>query len=222
MRCGRRLPAPAAPGARVIFRTGGTADILPDRVRPDILNRWAYDAGASARGTAQDRSAIYGRFPPLPFSGLRPMLDSAATSHAALMDETYRHQRLFYDLTRKYYLFGRDRLISELKPKEGAHVLEVACGTGRNLQVAARKYPQCAFYGLDISAEMLTSARAKVHPRVQLAQADACGFDGAQLFRPRPVRPGVHFLRYLDDSGLAGRPAHGLCPSDTGRAAACG
>ncbi|KIC20617.1 class I SAM-dependent methyltransferase [Leisingera sp. ANG-Vp] len=111
------------------------------------------------------------------------MLDSAATSHAALMDETYRHQRLFYDLTRKYYLFGRDRLISELNPLEGSHVLEVACGTGRNLQAAARKYPQCAFYGLDISAEMLTSARAKVHPRVQLAQADACGFDGAQLFR---------------------------------------
>ncbi|KIC20616.1 DUF3419 family protein [Leisingera sp. ANG-Vp] len=59
----------AAPGARVIFRTGGTADILPDRVRPDTLNRWAYDAEASARGTAQDRSAIYGAFHLYRFQG---------------------------------------------------------------------------------------------------------------------------------------------------------
>ncbi|KIC10312.1 methyltransferase [Leisingera sp. ANG-M1] len=111
------------------------------------------------------------------------MLDNTSATHAALMDQTYRRQRLFYDLTRKYYLFGRDHLIRGLSPREGSHVLEVACGTGRNLQVAARKYPHCAFYGLDISAEMLTSARSKVHPQVQLAQADACNFDGAQLFR---------------------------------------
>lgn len=111
------------------------------------------------------------------------MLDTASTPHATLMDQTYRRQRLIYDLTRKYYLFGRDRLISELDPKEGSHVLEVACGTGRNLQVAARKYPYCAFYGLDISAEMLISAREKLKDRVNLAQADACTFKGAQLFR---------------------------------------
>lgn len=52
----------ARPGARVIFRTGGSADILPGRVRPDLLNQWAYDAEASAKGTAEDRSAIYGAF----------------------------------------------------------------------------------------------------------------------------------------------------------------
>ncbi|KUP93300.1 class I SAM-dependent methyltransferase [Tritonibacter horizontis] len=111
------------------------------------------------------------------------MLDSTPKSHAALMDQTYRRQRLIYDLTRKYYLFGRDRLIADLNPKAGAHILEVACGTGRNLQVAARTYPHCAFYGLDISSEMLTSARAKLGTRVQLAQADACDFDAGQLFR---------------------------------------
>ncbi|MDE4173191.1 DUF3419 family protein [Phaeobacter sp. PT47_59] len=52
----------AAPGARVIFRTGGTTDILPGRVRPDLMNHWAYDKDASARGTERDRSAIYGAF----------------------------------------------------------------------------------------------------------------------------------------------------------------
>ena len=114
------------------------------------------------------------------------MFDSAPDTHADLMDQTYRHQRMIYDLTRKYYLFGRDRLIADLAPKEGAHILEVACGTGRNLHLAARKYPHCAFYGLDISSQMLRSAQAKLKDRAQLAQADACDFDGATLFqRPR-------------------------------------
>lgn len=112
-----------------------------------------------------------------------PMLDTVSRSHAALMDETYRHQRLIYDVTRKYYLFGRDQLIAGLAPGQGTHVLEVACGTGRNLHLAARKYPHSAFYGLDISDEMLNSARAKLGDHVQLARADACHFDGGQLFR---------------------------------------
>ena len=36
-----------------------------------------------------------------------------AADHAALMDDVYRRQRFIYDLTRKYYLFGRDKLIRE-------------------------------------------------------------------------------------------------------------
>lgn len=59
----------AAPGARVIFRTGGAADILPGRVSPEILSRWRYDADASARGFANDRSAIYGGFHLYRFEG---------------------------------------------------------------------------------------------------------------------------------------------------------
>uniref|UniRef100_UPI0035939BD7 DUF3419 family protein n=1 Tax=Blastomonas sp. TaxID=1909299 RepID=UPI0035939BD7 len=50
----------ARPGARVLFRTGGTADILPGRVPAALLTRWQYDAKVSAQAFAQDRSAIYG------------------------------------------------------------------------------------------------------------------------------------------------------------------
>ncbi|WP_207559694.1 class I SAM-dependent methyltransferase [Falsiruegeria litorea] len=110
------------------------------------------------------------------------------------MDQTYRHQRLIYDVTRKYYLFGRDRLIAEMVPRDGDHVLEVACGTGRNLQLAAQHYPRCQFYGLDISSQMLETARGKLEEKIQLAQADACNFDGEQLFG----RPGFDriFISY--------------------------
>jgi len=50
----------ARPGARVLFRTGGTPDILPGRVRASTLAKWSYDAAASAKAFAEDRSAIYG------------------------------------------------------------------------------------------------------------------------------------------------------------------
>ena len=54
------LTRTAAPGARVLFRTGGVPDILPGRLPERLLERWVYDAEASLAATAADRSAIYG------------------------------------------------------------------------------------------------------------------------------------------------------------------
>ncbi|WP_432287893.1 class I SAM-dependent methyltransferase [Aminobacter sp. BA135] len=110
-----------------------------------------------------------------------------SAGHSGLMDGVYRHQRHIYDLTRKYYLLGRDRMISELAPPKGGTVLELGCGTGRNLILAAKRYPNAHFYGLDISAEMLATARASIaraglSDRISLAQADATSFDAASLF----------------------------------------
>lgn len=103
-------------------------------------------------------------------------------SHAALMDATYRHQRFIYDATRRHYLLGRDHLLDHLNPPPRGHILEIACGTGRNLARIARDHPETCLYGLDISSEMLTSARSRLGTRVQLAEADACDFDGKALF----------------------------------------
>ncbi|NSX57033.1 DUF3419 family protein [Parasulfitobacter algicola] len=58
----REITRTAAPGARVIFRTGGKDDILPGHVDPQVLSRWSYQANASAQGFKNDRSAIYGGF----------------------------------------------------------------------------------------------------------------------------------------------------------------
>lgn len=52
----------AAPGARVIFRTAARHSPLEGRVAQAVLSRWTYDETASKRGTARDRSAIYGGF----------------------------------------------------------------------------------------------------------------------------------------------------------------
>lgn len=107
--------------------------------------------------------------------------------HAELMDDVYRWQRHVYDLTRKYYLLGRDRMIDRLDARPGTSVLELGCGTGRNIALAARRHPQALFFGLDISAQMLATAeaalaRTPVGGKVRLAQADATDFDPQALF----------------------------------------
>jgi len=89
------------------------------------------------------------------------------------MDRVYRHQRHFYDLTRKYYLLGRDRLVRELHPRPGESVVEIGCGTARNLIRIAERYPGVCLYGLDASAQMLRTAedaiaRARLPGRITL------------------------------------------------------
>lgn len=103
------------------------------------------------------------------------------------MDAIYRYQRHFYDLTRKYYLLGRDRLVAELDVPAGGSVLEIGCGTGRNLIKIAKAYPEARLFGLDISTEMLATARASIaraglSHRINFVQGDATSFDAAALF----------------------------------------
>jgi S-adenosylmethionine-diacylgycerolhomoserine-N-methlytransferase len=83
-------------------------------------------------------------------------------NHAGLMDQVYQRQRYFYDLTRKYYLFGRDSLIAALGLQPGESLVEIGCGTARNLIAIARLYPGVRLFGLDASAEMLKTARTQV------------------------------------------------------------
>ena len=79
------------------------------------------------------------------------------------MDRMYRFQRFFYDATRKYYLLGRDQLLREINLKPGEHILEIGCGTGRNLIILAKRHPKTHFYGLDASAVMLETARNNIN-----------------------------------------------------------
>ncbi len=110
--------------------------------------------------------------------------DTGAAEH---MDGIYRYQRYIYDATRKYFLLGRDRMLDGLKPPPGGTILEVGCGTGRNLILAARRYPDTKLYGFDISSVMLYTARASIaraglSDRITVALGDATNFDASVLF----------------------------------------
>jgi S-adenosylmethionine-diacylgycerolhomoserine-N-methlytransferase len=111
--------------------------------------------------------------------------------HGVLMDRIYRHQRYIYDLTRKYYLFGRDRLIIEIGLKPGDRLVEVGCGTARNLVKIAKAYPDVRLFGLDASLEMLKSAeetirKAGLSHRITLAHGYAEALAPAMFGETKP------------------------------------
>ncbi|MGL4488140.1 MAG: class I SAM-dependent methyltransferase [Rhizobiaceae bacterium] len=114
-------------------------------------------------------------------------MSQSASNHGDLMDGIYRYQRHFYDATRKYYLLGRDRMIKNLRPPKGGTILEIGCGTGRNLVAAGKTYTDTKLYGFDISTEMLATAqnataKALMSREVTLAIGDATNFDASELF----------------------------------------
>ena len=103
------------------------------------------------------------------------------------MDRMYRWTRHVYNLSRKFYLLGRDRLIQTLNPKNGQHVCEVGCGTARNLIKMATRYKDVHFYGLDASDEMLKTAqcalqKAGLSDHIQIHQGLAESFDPQEMF----------------------------------------
>lgn len=107
------------------------------------------------------------------------------------MDRMYRPQKLLYDLTRKHYLIGRDRLIDGLDARPGERLLDLGCGTGRNLILAARRFPETRLFGLDAAAPMLEVATAKVRAerlghRVRLARGVAEELDLMVAFGEAP------------------------------------
>jgi len=107
-------------------------------------------------------------------------LDS--NDHAGLMDDMYRYQRYIYDLTRKYYLLGRDGTIAGLNIPADGSMLEVGCGTGRNLLLTRKMFPAARLFGLDISAQMLETAAANFRSesiKPVFKVADATAFDAA-------------------------------------------
>ena len=173
----------ARPGARVIFRTAAEPSLLPGRLDRGAARALALRGGACR---ARSPSAIARRSMAASIS-TSSRADVGDAAGAALMDRLYRRQRHFYDVTRKYYLLGRDRLIDGLAPPAGGRVLEIGCGTARNLVTAARAWPEAQFFGIDISAEMLDTARrvvgrAGLAARIELARGDATSFDPAWLF----------------------------------------
>ena len=97
-----------------------------------------------------------------------------APAHNSLMDATYRWQRHIYDATRKYFLFGRDRLIADLNLPQGGTVLELGCGTGRNAIETAQRFQGARVLAVDLSRASLAHAARKSRdlPTIEYAQAD--------------------------------------------------
>jgi S-adenosylmethionine-diacylgycerolhomoserine-N-methlytransferase len=81
---------------------------------------------------------------------------------AVAMDRMYRLTRHVYDLTRAYYLLGRDRMLAQVVTGPATATLEVGCGTARNLIKLARRPDPGLLCGIDASAEMLETAARSI------------------------------------------------------------
>jgi len=106
---------------------------------------------------------------------------------ARKMDRMYRFTRHVYDLSRKYYLLGRDALLKEMDVRPGDRVLEMGCGTARNLIKLNRLHPDNQLYGLDAARVMLDTAaasakRAGIADKVTLRQCLAEQVDHRETF----------------------------------------
>lgn len=83
----------------------------------------------------------------------------------------YRLHAWIYDATRWAFLFGRTEVLRRLPAAtqlqadatSPLRILEIGCGTGKNLAVLARKYPEARLTGVDLSGDMLRKARAKLN-----------------------------------------------------------
>jgi S-adenosylmethionine-diacylgycerolhomoserine-N-methlytransferase len=111
---------------------------------------------------------------------------ASAESEQALA-RYYRFHARIYDATRWSFLFGRAGLMERVAAlREPAAILEIGCGTGRNLAQLARRFPNARLTGLDLSADMLTRARRTLEPfgeRITLLQqAYAQPLDAAPRF----------------------------------------
>src|ERR1700678_4148837 len=92
-------------------------------------------------------------------------VSASPAAHADHMDRMYRYTRHIYDASRRYFLLGRDLLLKKMALKPGDRVLEMGCGTARNLIQLARHFPSASYYGLDASNSMLETAKTHVESR---------------------------------------------------------
>jgi S-adenosylmethionine-diacylgycerolhomoserine-N-methlytransferase len=107
-------------------------------------------------------------------------MNAVTAPHEALQGYYALHSRI-YDATRWSFLFGRDAVIHRaagfIRPKR---ILEVGCGTGRNLNVLRSTFPDAEITGIDLSADMLAIARRRTKGARLIQRAydePAGGFD---------------------------------------------
>ena len=88
---------------------------------------------------------------------------SVQNRNAELLKRYYRVHSKIYDLTRWSFLFGRTAVIRELQMcYQPSRILEIGCGTGKNLTQLCRTFPDAEVIGLDLSEAMLAVARRNV------------------------------------------------------------
>ncbi|HXS17881.1 MAG TPA: class I SAM-dependent methyltransferase [Polyangiaceae bacterium] len=109
------------------------------------------------------------------------------TEHQQFLNRYYGASRHIYDLTRKYYLLGRDPTLQSLLKEDWRTLVEIGPGTGRNLVKLHQKRPQASYFGIEASDAMLEVAQRKC-PFARIVPGLAEQVDIATAIGARPDR----------------------------------
>jgi len=91
--------------------------------------------------------------------------DNTADAKNNVLQHYYKLHSRIYDVTRWSFLFGRKAIVEQLATHTNPRrILEVGCGTGKNLALLANRFPKAHITGVDISSDMLGVAKRKLSP----------------------------------------------------------
>jgi S-adenosylmethionine-diacylgycerolhomoserine-N-methlytransferase len=89
-------------------------------------------------------------------------MNAAAAPNTAL-ERYYQFHSRIYDATRWSFLFGREEILRRVACLASPQrILEVGCGTGRNLAGLRNRFKAAHITGVDLSEQMLSIAAQKV------------------------------------------------------------
>ncbi len=102
-------------------------------------------------------------------------------THKDRLQRFYAPQAEHYDQFRERLLFGRERLLDQLCLEPGQRVVDLGCGTARNLEFIAPAVLGALdiFYAVDLCPVLVQRARIRCAgmPRVQVIEDDATTFN---------------------------------------------
>lgn len=107
--------------------------------------------------------------------------------HREFLNRYYGISRHFYDITRAYYLLGRDRALDQLLEERWDSLIEVGPGTGRNLRRLRRLRTWARLGGVEASDAMLEHAQRRC-PWAALRHGFAEDVEYHELFGHAPDR----------------------------------
>ena len=82
------------------------------------------------------------------------------------MEGYYQLHSKIYDATRWSFLFGRNRIIDlAAKQCQPKRILEIGCGTGKNIKKLLREFPDAKVLGIDAAKAMIDVAEKELQAK---------------------------------------------------------
>lgn len=96
-------------------------------------------------------------------------MSSLETTYPKKIERYYKYHSKIYDATRWSFLFGRRQLLTKLPDLPSRpRILEVGCGTGKNIELLEYLFPDGEICGVDLSRDMLQKAKLKTRDSKQV------------------------------------------------------